>query len=77
MMRTRDGYAEEQIDRVQAACQRVQLARRFYNDAVADVQNMRSQPLVRVFRLAGHTDLPQVLDFDDTAPQVAVPVPEA
>ncbi|KYH44724.1 hypothetical protein [Branchiibius sp. NY16-3462-2] len=76
-MRARDGYAVEQLDRVQAACQRVQLARRFYNDAVADVQNMRAQPLVRVFRLAGHTDLPQVLDFDDTVPQVAVPVPEA
>ena len=76
-MRARDGYAVEQIDRVQAACQRVQLARRFYNDAVADVQNMRAQPLVRVFRLAGHTDLPQVLDFDDTVPQVAIPVPEA
>lgn len=75
--RARGGYAEEQIDRVQAACQRVQLARRFYNDAVADVQNMRAQPLVRVFRLAGHTDLPQVLDFDDTVPQVAaIPVPE-
>ncbi|MFC6713669.1 hypothetical protein [Branchiibius cervicis] len=77
-MRARDNYAQEQIDRVQAACQRVQLARRFYNDAVADVQNMRAQTLVRVFRLAGHTDLPQVLDFDDTVPQVvAIPVPEA
>lgn len=69
-LRARDGVADEQIDRVQSACQRVQLARRFYNDAVGDVQNMRSQPPVRLFRLAGHTDLPQVLDFDDSVPDL-------
>lgn len=73
-LRSRDGFAEEQISRIQAACQRVQLARRFYNDAVTDVQNMRAQPQVRLFRLAGHTDLPQVLDFDDSVPDLSVPV---
>ena len=37
---------------------RVQLARRFHNDAVTDVRRVRRKWVVRLFRLAGHADLP-------------------
>lgn len=50
------------------AAHRVQLARRFYNDAVRAARALRRHRLVRWFRLAGHTPLPRPIDFDDTEP---------
>lgn len=47
------------------AHRRVQLARRFYNDAVSDVQRLRTRPLVRGFRLAGNAALPRTMEFAD------------
>lgn len=47
------------------AHRRVQLARRFYNDAVSDVQRLRARPLVRGFRLAGNAALPRTMEFAD------------
>ncbi len=44
---------------------RVLLARRFHNDAVTDVLRLRRNPLVRGFRLAGYTELPRTVEFDD------------
>ena len=56
------------LERVREAGLRVQLARRFHNDAVKDVQRVRAKRVVRLFRLAGHAHLPQTVEFDDTLP---------
>ena len=53
---------------MEAAGLRVQLARRFRNDAVKDVQRMRRKAVVRWFRQAGHADMPQTIEFDDELP---------
>ncbi len=57
------------LERLREAGQRVQLARRFHNDAVNDVRRVRSQPMVRLFRLAGRTSLPDLAQFDDDLPE--------
>lgn len=62
------GAGEAGLSRVRAAALRVQLARRFHNDAVKDVQRVRRKAVVRWFRLAGHADLPQTIEFDDELP---------
>jgi hypothetical protein len=58
------------LQRVAAANQRVELARRFLNDAVTDVQRVRRKPGVRLLRLAGHADLPQTFEIDDELPML-------
>ncbi|KQB85458.1 hypothetical protein [Corynebacterium oculi] len=40
------------------ASARVELARRFYNDAVTDTRALRTRPLVRLLRLGGTAPLP-------------------
>lgn len=42
---------------------RVQLAHRFYNDAVADTRALRLRPLVRVLRLGGTAPLPEFFEY--------------
>ena len=64
-----DGQRGDEIDttmirRLRDACDRVELARRFHNEAVLDVRRVRAKPVVRAFRLAGHTALPNTVDFD-------------
>ena len=51
-----------------STCRRVQLARRFHNDAVGAAQLLRRRPVVRWFRLAGRTPWPQPLDLADEVP---------
>lgn len=63
-----DGLAAGALSRLEAASRRVQLARRFHNNAVKDVQRVREKAVVRSFRLAGHADLPQTVEFDDEIP---------
>lgn len=58
------------LQRVAAANQRVQLARRFHNDAVTDVRRVRRKPGVRLLRLAGHAELPQTFEIDDELPML-------
>lgn len=58
------------LQRVAAANQRVQLARRFLNDAVTDVRRVRRRPGVRLLRLAGHAELPQTFEIDDELPML-------
>jgi hypothetical protein len=58
------------LQRVTAANQRVQLARRFLNDAVTDVRRVRRKPGVRLLRLAGHAELPQTFEIDDELPML-------
>jgi len=48
---------------------RVQLARRFHNDAVGASQLLHSRTAVRLFRLAGHTKVPTTVDLDDRVPE--------
>lgn len=50
--------------RLADACDRVELAARFYDEAVRDVRRVRAKTSVRVFRLAGRTHLPRPVDFD-------------
>jgi hypothetical protein len=49
---------------------RVQLARRFYNDAVRDTRELRSRRLARLLRLHAGRPLPRFFDIDDGAPAV-------
>lgn len=72
-----DGLAEVQqapggtpmLEELSAACRRVELARRFHNDAVRACRLVREQGLVRAFRLAGRTPWPMTVELDDTIPE--------
>lgn len=59
-----DGAADllEALDR---EWYRVQLARRFYNDAVVQVRRIRAKWYVRLLRLAGRAPNPQTFEMDD------------
>ncbi len=50
------------------ACERVELARRFHNDAVAQAQRVRRKRVVRWARLAGHAWMPVTFEIDDAMP---------
>jgi hypothetical protein len=63
-----DEEGAEAVARVEAAALRVQLARRFLNDAVAEVRRVRQKRVVRWCRLAGHATLPERVVFDDDLP---------
>ncbi len=56
------------LDRLAAACQRVQLARRFLNNAVTDAGRVRSKRVVRWARLAGRAAVLQTFEMDDDPP---------
>ena len=58
------------LQRVATANHRVELARRFLNDAVTDVRRVRRKPGVRLLRLAGHAKLPQTFEIDDELPML-------
>jgi hypothetical protein len=63
-----DPHGRDLVDELGAAAQRVQLARRFHNDAVRATLALRRTLVVRWFRLAGHAPLPQTVELDDEAP---------
>src|SRR5690606_23813897 len=56
------------LDALAAAWYRVQLARRFHNDAVTQAQRVRRKVLVRLLRLAGHAPWPTTTEIDDAWP---------
>ncbi len=58
----------EVLRRVESSALRVQMARRFHNDAVREVRRVRTKAVVRAFRLAGHADLPEPVEFHDALP---------
>lgn len=62
-----DGWPEV-VERLRSAGQRVEIARRFHNEAVRDVRRLRHRPQVRYLGLAGHTPLPSPVEFDDQLP---------
>jgi hypothetical protein len=57
------------LDDLSAAWYRVQLARRFHNDAVAQTRSARRSPLVRLLRLAGSAPEPVTFELDDEWPE--------
>ena len=59
----------ELLDELDSAFRRVQLARRFLNDAVRACRQVRGQRFVQIFRLAGHTPWPVSFEIDDTTPR--------
>jgi hypothetical protein len=50
------------------AAERVLISRRFYNDAVRDTRSLRGRRMPRLLHLAGHREMPQFFDIDDTVP---------
>ena len=63
-----DAVARLLLERLQASCHRVQLARRFHNDAVTDATRVRAKPIARWARLAGRAAAPQTFEMDDDPP---------
>ena len=63
-----DAEAAAMLDELRSTCLRVQLSRRFLNDAVRACRQVRKQRFVRWFRLAGRTPWPQMVEMDDTPP---------
>lgn len=57
------------LDDLAASWYRVQLARRFHNDAVAQTRAARRGALVRLLRLAGTAPNPMTLELDDAWPE--------
>lgn len=56
---------------LQSACNRVEFAYKFYNDAVEQTIQMRMRPIVKYLGLAGHTAMPQRISCDVRAPELA------
>ncbi len=57
------------LDELSAAWYRLQLSRRFHNDAVALTRSARRAPLVRLLRLAGSAPEPVTFEVDDEWPE--------
>lgn len=58
----------EVIGRLADACRRVEIGRRFYNDAVFATREMRRRRAVRWFRLQGTAMLPEPFEINDAFP---------
>ena len=68
-LRDRDeDLVADALDRIASSGLRVQLARRFHNDATREVRRVRAKRSVRFFRLAGYAILPEPVTFDDELP---------
>ena len=64
----RDPEGAAFLEDLGAACRRVELSRRFLNDAVRACRQVRSLRMARWFHLAGRTSWPQTVEMDDTPP---------
>ncbi|MCL2464897.1 MAG: hypothetical protein FWF28_07505 [Micrococcales bacterium] len=64
-----DEAGSELLDELAAAWYRLQLARRFHNDAVTLARGARRAPLVRLLRLAGSAPEPVTVELDDGWPE--------
>ncbi len=56
---------EQILSDLEVTCNRVQLARRFHNDAVESVHKLRGRWIVKTARLAGRAALPHTFEMDD------------
>jgi hypothetical protein len=63
-----DRTGRELVAELIAASKRVELARRFHNDAVRAARVVRRKRVVRYLRLAGHAPWPPTFEMDDTPP---------
>jgi hypothetical protein len=70
-----DPFGRELTLELASACLRVQLARRFLNDAVGGARVVRRKWVVRALRLAGHAPWPPTFEIDDTPPATLVQDP--
>ena len=61
------------LNRLDRACSRLVLARRFHTTHVSEAQALRARPLVRMCHLAGHAPMPQTFDADDDTTPEAPP----
>lgn len=59
------GDEADLVGRMRQVQNRVQLARRFHNDAVVQIQQIRRLALVRIFRLPGRAPMPVTFEMDD------------
>ncbi|MDM7853449.1 hypothetical protein [Cellulomonas alba] len=64
-----DPTGDELLAGLSSAWYRVQLARRFHNEAVAQTQAVRRGLFVRTLRLAGRAPEPRTLELDDAWPE--------
>ena len=65
-----DPLSAPALNRLDRACSRLVLARRFHNTHVSEAQALRARLLVRLCHLAGHAPMPQTFDADDdTTPE--------
>jgi hypothetical protein len=64
-----DPAGDELLTGLSSAWYRVQLARRFHNEAVAQTQAVRRGLFVRTLRLAGRAREPRTLELDDAWPE--------
>lgn len=64
---------EEIVDDLAYACNQVSLARRFRNDGVQATRLLRQGTVVRLFRLAGTAQMPQMMEMDDAIPDTIAP----
>lgn len=58
----------EVVERLADACQRVQIGRRFYNDAVNGTRSVRQSLVVRTFHLQGTAAMPETVEMVDAPP---------
>lgn len=63
-----DEGGQDLLAELDEAIRRLQLARRFHNDAVRATRALRGHRVVRWLRLAGHAPMPRPIDFDDSSP---------
>lgn len=67
-----DPVGRELAQELGAACTRVELARRFHNEAVRSARLVRRKWVVRALRLAGRAEWPQTFEIEDTSPATLV-----
>jgi len=63
-----DPFGAPLLSGLDVAGQRVRMARRFHNDAVAQARRVRAKRVVRWARLAGRAPLPESFEMDDDPP---------
>lgn len=63
-----DAATRQLLDELAIACGRVHLSHTFHTEAVNDCLNIRTQWIVRIFRLAGYAQLPSILNLDTRIP---------
>jgi len=61
-------HARDTLAEVLDVARRVELAHQFHDDAVLLTRERRSGAVVRLFHLAGHAPLPEVVHFADAPP---------